>query len=275
MPQHTVQQRLQHPDRLLRTFGRAVTLDRVHARAAQDGQAIRFEGHAAVFDSPSEVLYDMWGPFREVLRAGCFSEAIAANADGREDTKFLGLNHDPNAILARYGNGTLELEEDDTGLLVRAELAPTARARELATLLERRDIHQMSFKFTVTKDGERWTWDQDGDLREITAVARLYDVCPVTWPAYTDTDAALREIEELRALADDIAAGRRSADPAALARIARAREVVADLPDLTGAPARPRSTEPSPTPTVPAGPPAAVLLQRTRSRARQHGLIAA
>ena len=227
----TIAQRLANPETLLRSLPRTVELDHAQARASADGKTIRFEGHAARFDSPSETLHDMWGPFREILKPGCFADAVAANADGREDTKFLGLNHDPSTILARYGNGTLELEEDAEGLLVRADLAPTARALELATLLERRDIHQMSFKFTVAKEGETWTWDETGDLREITAVARLYDVCPVTWPAYTDTDAGLRELEHLRSMGLDIQAGRRSADPRSLASIGRALGVLDDLPD--------------------------------------------
>lgn len=282
----TIAQRLAQPQTLLRSLPRTVELDHAEARASRDGSVVRFEGHAAVFNSPSETLHDMWGPFRETLLPGCFADAIDANTEGREDTKFLGLNHDASSILARFGNGTLELEEDETGLLVRANLAPTARAHELAILLERRDVHQMSFQFTVTKDGETWGWDEIGDLRKISAVARLYDVCPVTWPAYTETDAGLRELAALRSLAIDIDAGRRSADPASLATIGRALHALEDLPADVAARAR-AAAEPSKrgeasapiapplTITEPTTPPASVVLLREQLQrnARQHGVL--
>lgn len=247
MPQHEIDQRLRRPDTTLRALPRTLELDRVETREAEDG-SIEFVGHAAVFGELSEVLYDMWGPFRERLIAGCFEDVIAANADGREDTKFLGLNHDRSFPLARCGNSTLQLEEDETGLLARATLAPTARARELATLLDRRDVHQMSFTFTTTKDGEKWTWDADGDVREITGVARLYDVSPVVYPAYPQTDAGLRELAQARALAEEIEAGRRSADPEHLAALGRLLEMADEMPAGLAERARRALSAPEPSP---------------------------
>lgn len=225
----SIEARLRHPDQQLRTLPRTVTFDHVEVRE-QSGGGVTFEGHAAVFNQPSEVLYDMWGPFREIIKPGAFADVIVANEEGREDTKFLGLNHDRNKPLARYGNSTLHLEEDDTGLLTRADLAPTAAAQELAVLLKREDVHQMSFTFTVTMDGEKWSWDAEGDLREVLTVKRLYDVSPVVYPAYTGTDAGLRELAQMRALALEIDAGRRSADPEDLARLGRLLAVVDELP---------------------------------------------
>lgn len=222
--------RLRDPASTLRTLPRTVTFDRIEFREAAGG-GLTFEGHAAVFNETSEVLYDMWGPFREVMKPGCFADVIAANEEGREDTKFLGLNHERNLPLARFGNGTLKLEEDDTGLLTRAELAPTSAAKDLAVLLERKDVHQMSFTFTVTKDGEKWSWDSDGDIREVHTVQRLYDVSPVVYPAYPQTDAGLRALAEMRALAIEIDAGQRSADPAQLAGLGRVLALLDDLPD--------------------------------------------
>lgn len=240
MSETELQQRRANPERTLRSRPAVVELDRVQWREAQSGNALIFEGHAAVFDERSEVLYDMWGPFREILRPGAFAEVIAANQRGDEDTKFLGINHDRNQPLARVGNQTLELEEDDVGLLVRATLAATRYAQDLRVLLESRTVHQMSFTFTVAPDGATWRYDydNDGDLREVTNVARLFDVSPVVYPAYPQTDAGLRALDQLRHVADQIAAGARSADPAELTALGHALRTLDGVPQDVAARAR-------------------------------------
>ena len=65
--------------------------------------------------------------------------------------------------------------------------------------LQRGDIDGSSFNFRVAHDGERWYYDDDGLLiREITKFARLYDVGPVAFPAYPDSAAASRSMQEYR-----------------------------------------------------------------------------
>ena len=71
------------------------------------------------------------------------------------------------------------------------------------TSLKRGDVDQSSFSFTVGKDGQEWTETRDGDgptifTRTIKKVSRLYDVSPVTYPAYPDATVALRSLEEFR-----------------------------------------------------------------------------
>jgi HK97 family phage prohead protease len=50
----------------------------------------------------------------------------------------------------------------------------------------------MSFGFTVEK--ESWGADGGDDIRTLEQV-KLYDVSPVTFPAYTETDCGLRSYE--------------------------------------------------------------------------------
>jgi phage head maturation protease len=71
------------------------------------------------------------------------------------------------------------------------------------TNLQRGDIDQSSFSFKVARDGVKWEETRDGDgpvvaTRTISKVARLYDVSPVTFPAYTDATVAIRSLEEFR-----------------------------------------------------------------------------
>jgi phage head maturation protease len=62
----------------------------------------------------------------------------------------------------------------------------------------------MSFGFTVEKD--EWSTANGVDTRELIEV-RLFDVSPVTFPAYTQTDVGVRAHErykaELRQKAED------------------------------------------------------------------------
>jgi HK97 family phage prohead protease len=150
-------------------------------------------GHAAVFNTLSDML---WG-FREIIAPGAFKDAIA-----KSDVRAL-LNHEPSFVLGRKKNGTLKLWEDERGLAIDIDPPETQWADDLLISIGRGDIDQMSFGFTVAED----SWDTvNGETRRtIIRVDELYDVSPVTFPAYPQTDAALRarfaeRIENLSAL---------------------------------------------------------------------------
>lgn len=141
-------------------------------------------GHAAVFNSMSENL----GGFREIIEPGAFDSVLG------DDVRAL-FNHDPNFVLGRTKSGTLSVSVDEKGL--RYDITPpnTTYANDLIENLSLGNITQSSFGFTVDKD--RWEENEDGVIvRYITAVRRLYDVSPVTFPAYPETDVAKRELEQ-------------------------------------------------------------------------------
>ena len=143
------------------------------------------EGHAAVFDSWSETLGGIF-PFKEKVRKGAFSQTIE-----KDDIRAL-FNHDPNYVLGRNKAGTLELKEDERGLYVRIIPPDTQAARDIITSIERGDINQMSFGFMVEE--EKWDTVDGVDVRELRRV-RLFDVSPVTFPAYPSTDVGVRAME--------------------------------------------------------------------------------
>lgn len=152
---------------------------------SEKGSAV-IEGHAAVFDSWSETLGGIF-PFREIVRKGAFSESI-----GKDDIRAL-FNHDPNYVLGRNRAGTLELAEDEVGLRVRILPPDTGWARDIVTSIRRGDITQMSIGFVVEDD--EWSTRDSMDVREIRKV-QLFDVSPVTFPAYTATDVGVRAMQE-------------------------------------------------------------------------------
>lgn len=151
-------------------------------RASADDR--KMVGHAAVFNQET----DIGGYFRELILPGAFTETI-----GQDDIRAL-FNHNPDFVLGRNAAKTLTLTEDAEGLRVEIEPPDTQFARDLAVSIERGDIDQMSFAFEIrSSDDVEWVRGAKGmlDLRKIKKV-RLYDVSPVTFPAYEGTDIAMR-----------------------------------------------------------------------------------
>lgn len=160
-------------------------------RAAEvEGQPTKIVGYASVFDSRSELI---GGSFREVIKPGAFDDVL------NDDVRAL-FNHDPNFILGRSTAGTLALSVDDKGLRYEIDAPQTQTIRDLVVApMQRGDITASSFGFRVARDGERWYQDEDGVVvREISRFSRLLDVSPVTYPAYQQSEAGVRSLEEWR-----------------------------------------------------------------------------
>lgn len=164
----------------------------------RDAKPPVIRGHAAVFNSVSEDL----GGFREQIMPGTFAEAIQ-----RDDVRAL-FNHDPNIILGRTGPGTLRLREDARGLAIEIDAPETDYVRDLVLApIERGDVSQMSFGFSVKPGGQDWAKDDEGRVIRTLKKVRLFDVSPVTFPAYPATDVGLRELRSfLDGLGSDEAA---------------------------------------------------------------------
>jgi len=157
---------------------RTFTIKNVEARQAEDG-TMRLSGYAAVFNEDSVPL-----PFLERIAPGAFRKTLTETPDVR-----LLINHE-GLPLARTKNGTLRLNEDETGLYMDADLPDTQAARDLYTLVERGDVDQMSFAFRVI----RQKWSADRTERTLTEVSLADgDVSVVTYPAYPTTTVEARE----------------------------------------------------------------------------------
>ncbi|MGL5968615.1 MAG: HK97 family phage prohead protease [Kluyvera sp.] len=156
-------------------------------RAEQhDQQPTRIIGYGSVFNSRSEPL---WG-FREIIKPGAFDDVLGDDVRGL-------FNHDPNFILGRSASGTLTVSTDERGLRYDIEAPDTQTIRDLVLApMLRGDINQSSFAFRVARDGERWYEDEEGVvIREISRFSRLFDVSPVTYPAYQEADSGVRSLK--------------------------------------------------------------------------------
>jgi hypothetical protein len=150
-----------------------------------DKKSRRIAGHAAVFNTEGD-----GGWFREKIAPGAFADSIQV-----DDVRAL-WNHDPNFVLGRNRSGTLRLREDERGLAIEVDMPDTQFARDLLVSIERGDVSQMSFGFRTVKDSwERSTEGNNLDLRTLEKV-KLFDVSPVTFPFYPETDVATRSHEQ-------------------------------------------------------------------------------
>jgi len=154
-----------------------------------DDSLPKVEGYAAVFNRDSE---DMG--FIERIAPGAFKKALKTS-----DVRAL-FNHDSNIILGRTSAGTLELKEDKKGLFMSVTPPDTQLVRDMVlSPIERGDITQQSFGFTVKADEwKNLDDDKETPVRTITEIRELFDVSPVTFPAYPDTAVALRSLDKIK-----------------------------------------------------------------------------
>lgn len=155
-----------------------------------DSGARIIRGHGSVFGVFSEDL----GGFREMIHEGAFDDVLA---DQSLDCVCL-VNHDDNLLLGRNTSGTLKLGTDAKGLTYECTLPETSYANDLAVSMDRGDITQSSFAFTVDWTDSRTEDNPEGAYEErfvggawelhIFRVSGLYDVSPVTRPAYREAD---------------------------------------------------------------------------------------
>ncbi len=192
---------LKEMDRL--TENRSFTFAAVEERQDQDSDTLLFTGYASVFDKPYGVR-DSRGAYNETIKPGAFKKTLQE----QDDVRFL-VNHD-GIPLARTSSGTLNLEEDEYGLFVRAELDPSnPTVAEVASAMKRGDLNEMSFAFAAMRDD----FNQNGDERTVSE-ARLYDVSVVTYPANPWAGAKLRglDIEDLHRSLVEARSGEQAAE---------------------------------------------------------------
>ena len=161
----------------------------VECREAEGAEPKGF-GHFAVFNQRTEI----WPGFFEEVDPGAFDDVL------KDDVRVL-IDHTSNLIIARTKAGTARLGKDETGATVEFDFPKTTRGADLKEDMRNGNITEMSFGFSVKED--KWTDLGDGkQLRTILKLKHLYDVSPVTFAAYPQTDVALRSLDEWRKAQD-------------------------------------------------------------------------
>ena len=157
-------------------------LERRAAPVAHEGTAI--VGRAIVFGTLSEDL----GGFREIIEPAAVDRTLAEQIDVRAL-----VDHDPAKIIGRVKAGTLILEKRHDGLHVRIAPPDTTVGRDILESVRRGDIDGMSFTFGVVRPGGERFEQRDSGLVRVVSDMRIVEVSPVTFPAYTATDASVAQ----------------------------------------------------------------------------------
>jgi HK97 family phage prohead protease len=152
-----------------------------------DGKKPKLVGYAA----KTGIFADLrW--FKEKIKKGAFSDVM------EDDVRCL-KNHDPNLILGRSTNGTLRMDENTIGLRYENDLPDTTTGKDVKEEVRSKLITGCSFSFIVGEDEWKYFNDERVPERTIIKIKRLFDVGPVTFPAYPSTTVAARSLDEFKA----------------------------------------------------------------------------
>ena len=172
-----------------KTIESRATKSPVAIQKRSDGKAM-LVGYGAVFYNPADAgtQYEMWEECYERIMPGAFDRALRE----MQDVRCL-RNHQPDSLLGRVASGTLRLSIDNRGLKYECDLPDNTLGNDTKVSLERGDLDGSSFSFQATRCA--WIYEsKDGEetsIRQIEDVD-LYDVGPVTFPAYTGATAGMR-----------------------------------------------------------------------------------
>lgn len=181
-----------------------------------------FTGYALKWGARSQNL----GGFYEKVNEGATSKTIQ-----EADIRAL-LNHDPNLILGRNKASTLRMAEDTSGLHYEVDMPDTSYARDLAVSMERGDITQSSFGFRTIDDD--WGLDENDDLVRTLNEIALFDVSPVTYPAYLDSTSGVGSRQALERFAEKRSLGVDLDDIEAVKAALRGDAAPVELPAIAG-----------------------------------------
>jgi HK97 family phage prohead protease len=162
----------------------------METRKGDSGEMI-VEGYATTYNQPYQLWRDKEMTVNEQVDPQAFEETDMSDV-------IMQYDHE-GRVFARVKNGTLELESDDHGLKIRANLGGTEIGRQLFEEIEGGYTNKMSFGFTVAGDKKTRSKDENGHvtiLRTITKIGKLYDVSAVSLPANDATEISSRTISD-------------------------------------------------------------------------------
>lgn len=188
----------------------------VHTRADGEGMPKEIGGIAAVVNSVTDLGY-----FEEVILPGAFDNALSKDYDIR-----CLFNHEAELILGRTKADTCKVFVNADGNLEYTWVPDYENPTHVSVVrsIMRGDITQSSFAFTIKE--QTWTDSTKyGTMgkRTIKVIDELFDVSPVTYPAYAETEADARSIVAMRDQEIEIQSAEQSQIAADILKIAIAR----------------------------------------------------
>jgi HK97 family phage prohead protease len=156
-------------------------------RVAEDGKKY-IEGYAIKWEQMSVPL-GYYYKFREKFQNGAFDEYLKSGAD----TKFL-VDHDTGKVLGRSNKGTLSIESDATGLKYSLEIPSTSLGNDAYEDVRSGNKEYISVGFRML--AEMWDESDESNVIRTVVKANLPEISLTAWPAYEQTTASVRSIDE-------------------------------------------------------------------------------
>lgn len=188
----------------------------VIARSEGENMPKEIGGIAAVINSVTDLGY-----FEEVIEPGAFDNALSKEYDIR-----CLFNHEAELILGRTKANTCNVFVNADGNLEYTWVPDYENPTHMSVVrsIMRGDITQSSFAFTIKEQ----TWSDStkyGTMgkRTIKVIDELFDVSPVTYPAYQETEADARSVVVLRDQEREIEEAKRSQAAADVLKLALLR----------------------------------------------------
>jgi len=163
----------------------------IKAPDTEEEKTMVVEGYASTFNEPYELYSDSEVRILEQVDPKAFDEADMSDVIFQYDHR--------GRVFARMSNGTLDVNPDEHGLAIRADLGGTDIGRQLYEEIRGGYTTKMSYGYTVAADKWDETRGEDGvltEIRTITKISKVYDVSAVSLPANDGTSITVRNLTD-------------------------------------------------------------------------------
>lgn len=163
----------------------------IKAPDTEEEKTMVVEGYASTFNEPYELYADSEVRILEQVDPKAFEEADMSDVIFQYDHR--------GRVFARMSNGTLDVNPDEHGLAIRADLGGTDIGRQLYEEIRGGYTTKMSYGYTVAADKWDETRGEDGvltEIRTITKISKVYDVSAVSLPANDGTSITVRNLTD-------------------------------------------------------------------------------
>ena len=198
-------------------------------REAADGQESRtIEGYAIMFGVRSQLLWDWYDRYYEVIEPGAIDEARLREMDIK-----MTIFHDREMLIARSnkGVGTLRLTVDEIGVKYEFDAPRTSAGETALELVKRGDLAGSSFTYwSDEKSSVHYDMTEDDILvRHVDRIDRVYEMTIASDPAYVETSVTAREIEAKGIHLPETDEQKREAAERAAAQLREREQTISDL----------------------------------------------
>lgn len=163
--------------------------DETRARVVNE-ETRTIKGYGIVFNKESVDLRAGGRTFREVIRP----EAVK----GVQLDNILSMhNHRSERLLGNTRSGTMRVGVDKIGVWYEVDLPNSPTGQDVYESVKRGDTQGSSFQFDIKSDGDKWSIREGKAFREVVQFNGVYEMGPVSEPAYPDTSIAARSLEAL------------------------------------------------------------------------------